>query len=113
MIGMDYYYADQKAQCPYDNENAFAIKNLIDNGFLNSILLSQDVFIKMMLKNKLALITGANRGIGLSILKKFSKNGADIIACARNRDSKFEQLISDNILISRMDSGTNFAGVLI
>ena len=49
----------------------------------------------MMLKNKLALITGANRGIGLSILKKFSKNGADIIACARNRDSKFEQLISD------------------
>ena len=50
MIGMDYYYADQKAQCPYDNENAFAIKNLIDNGFLNSILLSQDVFIKMMLK---------------------------------------------------------------
>ena len=50
MIGMDYYYADQKAQCPYDNENATAIKNLIDNGFLNSILLSQDVFIKMMLK---------------------------------------------------------------
>tara|TARA_B100001750_G_scaffold239444_1_gene247522 strand:- start:219 stop:959 length:741 start_codon:yes stop_codon:yes gene_type:complete len=48
-----------------------------------------------MLKNKLALITGANRGIGLSILKKFSKNGANIIACARNRDSKFEQLISD------------------
>ena len=50
MIGMDYYYADQKAQCPYDNENALAIKNLIDNGFLHSILLSQDVFIKMMLK---------------------------------------------------------------
>ena len=33
-----------------DNENALAIKNLIDNGFLHSILLSQDVFIKMMLK---------------------------------------------------------------
>ena len=50
MVGMDYYYADQNAQCPYDNENAYAIKNLIDNGFLGSILLSQDVFIKMMLK---------------------------------------------------------------
>lgn len=50
MVGMDYYYADQNAQCPYDNENASAIKNLIDNGFLGSILLSQDVFIKMMLK---------------------------------------------------------------
>jgi len=48
-----------------------------------------------MLKNKLTLITGANRGIGLSILKKFSENGADIIACSRNRDEKFEQLILD------------------
>ena len=46
-----------------------------------------------MLKNKLALITGANRGIGLSILKKFSENGADIIACSRNRDEKFEKLM--------------------
>jgi len=50
MIGMDYYYADQQAQCPYDNENAYAIKNLIENGYLSSVLLSQDVFIKMMLK---------------------------------------------------------------
>ena len=46
-----------------------------------------------MLKNKLALVTGANRGIGLSILRKFSENGADIIACSRNRDEKFEELI--------------------
>ena len=49
----------------------------------------------MILKNKLALITGANRGIGLSILKKFSENGADIIACARSKNEKFEQLIFD------------------
>ena len=48
-----------------------------------------------MLKNKLALITGANRGIGLSILKKFSENEADIIACSRNKNEKFEQLILD------------------
>ena len=49
----------------------------------------------MILKNKLALITGANRGIGFSILKKFSENGADIIACARSKNDKFEQLVSD------------------
>ena len=49
----------------------------------------------MILKNKLALITGANRGIGLSILKKFSENGADVIACARRKNVKFEQLILD------------------
>ena len=50
MIGMDFYYADQKVQCPYDNENALAIRTLIEDGYINSILLSQDVFIKMMLK---------------------------------------------------------------
>jgi len=49
MIGMDYFYADQQAQSPCDEENAIAIRSLIDDGYLNSILLSQDVFLKMML----------------------------------------------------------------
>ena len=49
----------------------------------------------MLLKNKTALITGANGGIGLSILKNFSENGADIIACTRSKNEKFEQLILD------------------
>lgn len=49
MIGMDYYYADQDAQSPCDKANAMAIKRLIDAGYLNQILISQDVFLKMML----------------------------------------------------------------
>ena len=49
MLGMDYWYADQQAQCPSDEDNARAIKRLIDLGFLKHILLSQDVFLKMML----------------------------------------------------------------
>lgn len=49
MIGMDYFYADQQAQSPSDEENAAAIKRLIDAGYINAILLSHDVFIKMML----------------------------------------------------------------
>lgn len=49
MIGMDYYYADQDAQSPCDEENAGAVKGLIDAGFGHSVLLSQDVFLKMML----------------------------------------------------------------
>jgi phosphotriesterase-related protein len=49
MIGMDYWYADQQVQCPSDEENAAAIKGLIDAGFLDRILLSQDIFLKMML----------------------------------------------------------------
>lgn len=49
MIGMDFFYADQGVQCPSDDEVARAIMGLVDNGFLDRILLSHDVFIKMML----------------------------------------------------------------
>ena len=49
MISMDYYYADKNAQCPSDEENAFAIRNLIQPGYVERILISQDVFLKMML----------------------------------------------------------------
>ena len=49
MIGMDFFYADQQAQSPSDEENAEAIKRLIDAGYVKQLLLSQDVFLKMML----------------------------------------------------------------
>lgn len=49
MISMDYYYADQDAQCPNDSENAGAIQRLIDSGYGDRVLISQDVFLKMML----------------------------------------------------------------
>ncbi len=49
MIGMDFWYADQQVQCPSDEDNARAIKELIDRGYLDRILMSQDVFLKMML----------------------------------------------------------------
>jgi 3-oxoacyl-[acyl-carrier protein] reductase len=43
----------------------------------------------MLLENKTAVITGSNKGIGLEILKNFSKNKANIFACARNIDEGF------------------------
>ncbi len=49
MIGMDFFYADQQAQCPSDDEVARAILRLADAGHLDRILLSHDVFLKMML----------------------------------------------------------------
>jgi phosphotriesterase-related protein len=49
MIGMDYFYADQQVQCPGDDDVARAILRLADAGHLDRVLLSQDVFIKMML----------------------------------------------------------------
>ena len=49
MLGMDYWYADQQVQCPSEEDNARAIAGLIDAGFGDQLLLSQDVFLKMML----------------------------------------------------------------
>jgi len=48
----------------------------------------------MLLKNKTAVITGCNRGIGLSILEVFSKNGANIVACVRKKTDCFSQQVS-------------------
>ncbi|MGB3406344.1 MAG: phosphotriesterase-related protein, partial [Jannaschia sp.] len=49
MLGMDFWYADQGVQCPSDEDNARAIARLFGFGYGQQILLSQDVFIKMML----------------------------------------------------------------
>lgn len=39
-----------------------------------------------MLKNKIAVVTGANRGIGLAIARTFAAQGAQVIACMRTVD---------------------------
>jgi phosphotriesterase-related protein len=49
MLGMDFWYADQAVQCPSDDESAAAIIGLFEAGHGSQLLLSQDVFIKMML----------------------------------------------------------------
>ena len=48
----------------------------------------------MLLKHKTAVITGSNKGIGLSTLQSFSENGANIIACARSISKEFQQEVS-------------------
>lgn len=49
MIGMDFFYADQQVQCPSDEDAARAIARLVEAGHADRILLSHDVFLKMML----------------------------------------------------------------
>lgn len=40
----------------------------------------------MVLQNRVALITGAGRGIGRSIALAFAREGADLVLCGRNED---------------------------
>ncbi len=44
-----------------------------------------------MLEGKNAIITGANRGIGNAIVKKFAENGCNIWACCRKQNTTFEE----------------------
>jgi 3-oxoacyl-[acyl-carrier protein] reductase len=48
----------------------------------------------MLLKNKTAVITGSNKGIGKAILNVFSQNGANVISCIRKKTEEFEESIS-------------------
>ncbi len=51
-----------------------------------------------MLQGKNAVITGARKGIGRATVETFAKNGANIWACAREKDMAFE---SDMETLSR------------
>jgi 3-oxoacyl-[acyl-carrier protein] reductase len=42
-----------------------------------------------MLKDKFAVLTGSNGGLGLSILEKFAQNSCNVITCTRKIDKDF------------------------
>lgn len=50
MLGMEVFYADQAVQCPSDEQNAAHLGRLVDLGYGGQLLLSQDVFVKSLLR---------------------------------------------------------------
>ncbi len=50
MIGMEVFYADQGVQCPSDEENARWLTRLASLGHLDQLLVSQDIFLKSLLR---------------------------------------------------------------
>lgn len=49
----------------------------------------------MLLKDKTAVITGCNRGIGRAILENFAGNGANVFAVVRKESEEFNALIGE------------------
>jgi 3-oxoacyl-[acyl-carrier protein] reductase len=56
-----------------------------------------------LLKNRNAVVTGCNRGIGKSILNVFAKNGANVWACVREENEEF----TDYIALLREETGSD------
>lgn len=50
MIGMEVFYADQGVQCPSDEDNARWLCRLAELGHLDRLLISQDIFLKSLLR---------------------------------------------------------------
>ena len=49
----------------------------------------------MLLKNKTAVVTGCNKGIGKKIFEVFSENGATVFACVRELNNEFKSLVDE------------------
>ncbi|MGA9102538.1 phosphotriesterase family protein [Aeromicrobium sp.] len=50
MLGMEVFYADQGVQCPSDEQNAEWLARLVERGHGDRLLLSQDIFLKSLLR---------------------------------------------------------------
>ena len=48
MVGMEVFYADQGVQCPSDEDNAQHLMALVEAGFADQLLISQDIFLKSL-----------------------------------------------------------------
>jgi 3-oxoacyl-[acyl-carrier protein] reductase len=63
--------------------------------------------MSLLLKNKIAVVTGSTRGIGFAIAKEFAENnGATTVVCSRNNEQAkraIRQISSDKVFAAEID----------
>jgi 3-oxoacyl-[acyl-carrier protein] reductase len=63
--------------------------------------------MSLLLKNKVAVVTGSTRGIGFAIAKEFAENnGATTVVCSRNNEQAkraIRQISSDKVFAAEID----------
>ena len=59
-----------------------------------------------MLTGKTAIVTGANRGIGLATVEVFAEQGADVWACAHTQTDGFEDKIDQIHRVSEKEKSS-------
>jgi 3-oxoacyl-[acyl-carrier protein] reductase len=59
------------------------------------LFMQQKIIVHVMLKEKNAVITGCQKGIGKKTLEIFASNGANLWACAQTPDESFEKFCLD------------------
>jgi NAD(P)-dependent dehydrogenase (short-subunit alcohol dehydrogenase family) len=52
------------------------------------------------LKNRVAVVTGASKGIGLAAVGRLLEEGARVVATSRNRSSELDELSGDVMHLS-------------
>lgn len=71
--------------------------------------MSVDEVNEMLLKGKMAVVTGCNRGIGKAILERMATNGADVFAVVRKESAEFTELCADLSSKHHVDIQTVYA----
>lgn len=67
----------------------------------------------MILKNKVAIVTGANRGIGLETAKLFAKEGAIVIGTYRNKKTDVKKIDYQKLDITNREKVKEFVDYVI
>ena len=71
--------------------------------------LSKESKVTLSLRGKVAIITGANQGLGLEIARHYVRSGASVMVCARDR-GRLDRVASELLKVAKNGSRVEWIG---